>query len=91
MKFKAKEYRPERTAVALPVLELPAAIGERHFTVAEIAQAWKLSPDKVRRLFENEPGVLVLENPGAFSRRRYRTLRITESVAERVYRRLLRR
>ncbi|MDA2914395.1 hypothetical protein MYX77_10675 [Acidobacteriia bacterium AH_259_A11_L15] len=74
-----------------PVLELPTAIGERHYTVDEIAEAWKLSRDKVRRLFENEPGVLVLENRGAFSKRRYRTLRIPESVAERVYRRLLKR
>ena len=73
------------------VLELPAAIGERHYTVDEIAQAWKLSRSKVRRLFENEPGVLVLENRGSFSRRRYRTLRIPKSVVERVYRRLLRR
>jgi len=91
MKFEAKGDRTERTTIALPVLEVPAAIGERHYTVAEIAQGWKLSPDKVRRLFENEAGVLVLENPGAFSRRRYRTLRIPESVAERVYRRLLKR
>ena len=73
------------------VLEVPTAIGEPHYTVDEIAQAWKLSPDKVRRLFENEAGVLVLENPGAFSKRRYRTLRIPKSVVERVYRRLVRR
>lgn len=74
-----------------PVVELLTAIGERHYTVDEIAKLWKLSRDKVRRLFENEPGVLVLENRSAFSKRRYRTLRIPESVAERVYRRLLKR
>ena len=62
--------------------------GGHHYTVDEIAEAWKLSRDKVRRLFENEPGVLVLDNRGALSRRRYRTLRIPDSVAERVYRRL---
>lgn len=72
-------------------LELPTAIGERHYTVDEIAEAWKLSREKVRRLFENEPDVLVLENRSSFSKRRYRTLRIPEPVAARVYRRLLRR
>lgn len=72
-------------------IDLPAAVGERHYTVDEIAEAWKLSRDKVRRLFEDEPGVLVLENRSPFSKRRYRTLRIPESVAERVYRRLLKR
>jgi len=73
------------------VLELPIVIGERHYTVEEIAEAWKLSRDKVRRLFENEPDVLVLENRSSFSKRRYRTLRIPEPVAARVYRRLLKR
>jgi len=73
------------------VLAVPTAVGERHYTVEEIAEAWKLSTDKVRRLFEKEPDVLVLENRGSWSKRRYRTLRIPESVAARVYRRLLKR
>lgn len=67
---------------------MPALIEERFYTVAEIAEVWKLSPDKVRRLFDGEPGVLVFESSSAFSKRRYRTLRIPQSVFERVYRRL---
>ncbi len=64
-------------------------VSERHYSPAEIAGLWGLSVDTVRRLFENEPGVLVFEPPRAYGRRRrYRTLRIPESVAERVYRRL---
>jgi hypothetical protein len=63
-------------------------LSERHYTVTEVAEVWKLSPDKVRRLFDGESGVLVFENKSAFSRRRYRTLRIPQSVFERVYRRL---
>ena len=63
-------------------------VTERYFTVAEIADIWKLSPDKVRRLFQDEPGVLTLENHGLVYKRRYRTLRIPESVLERVTRRL---
>ena len=34
---------------------------ERHYAVTEIAEMWNLSPDKVRELFEDEPGVLVME------------------------------
>ena len=60
---------------------------ERLYTPAELADLWVLSIDTVRRLFEKEPGILVLSlrRPG---RRQYRTLRIPLSVAERVYRRL---
>ena len=64
------------------------AVEERFYTPAEIGELWKLSPDKVRRLFDGEPGVLVFENKSAFSKRRYRTLRIPQSVFERVSRRL---
>jgi hypothetical protein len=62
---------------------------ETCFTPEQIARCWNLSPDKVRRLFENEPGVLVLEGDGAlYGRRRHRTLRIPVSVVERVRRKL---
>jgi len=60
----------------------------RHYSPDELAECWQLSVDSVRRLFENEPGVLVFENPERGSARRRRTLRIPESVAERVYHRL---
>jgi hypothetical protein len=61
---------------------------ERHYTVAEIASRWNLSKDAVRRLFCNEPGVLILSNSAARGKRRYTTLRIPQSVLERVHRRL---
>jgi hypothetical protein len=63
----------------------------QHFTVKEISAMWKLSEDAVRKIFEEEPGVLVLaeEKPNRH-KRRYRTLRIPESVLERVYRRMSR-
>ena len=35
---------------------------ERNHAVREIAEIWNLSPDKVRELFESEPGVLVIGN-----------------------------
>ena len=61
---------------------------ERHYTVIEIAERWNLSRDVVRKLFEDEPDVLVLGNDGSRIRRGYHTLRIPESVMERVHRRL---
>ena len=61
----------------------------RHYTVAEVAALWNLSGDFVRRVFEKEPGVLVLGHAQpSFHKRRYRTLRIPEFVLERVHRRL---
>ena len=67
---------------------LSARLFERHFSPAEIAELWNLSEDTVRRIFDREPEVLIFENPERGSARRRRTLRIPESVAERVYRRL---
>lgn len=58
---------------------------ERHYRVVEVAKMIALSSDKVRRLFEHEPGVVVLgsRKPG---RRIYRTLLIPHSVLVRVLR-----
>lgn len=62
---------------------------ERHYSPAEVAALWNLSEDKVRQLFEREPGVLLFETEGPrYGKRRYRTLRIPGSVLERVHRRL---
>jgi hypothetical protein len=61
---------------------------ERHYAVTEIAEMWNLSADKVRELFENEPGVLVIGERSPRHKRRYVTLRIPQSVLERVHRRL---
>lgn len=61
---------------------------ERHFTVAEVAVMWNLSKDVVRRLFQDEPGVLILPNCARGSKRRYATIRIPQSVADRLHRRL---
>jgi hypothetical protein len=65
-----------------------AAVVERHFTPEGLGESWGLSADTVRRLFEKEPGVLVIERQHNRAARRYRTLRIPESVAARVHRRL---
>lgn len=73
---------------AAPAVYVPG-FAERHFTVAQIAEMWQLSPDSVRRLFEREPGVLALGSDHSTGyRRRYTTLRVPESVLARVHRRL---
>jgi hypothetical protein len=61
---------------------------QRHYAVTEIAEMWSLSADKVRELFEDEPGVLVIGERSPRHKRRYITLRIPQSVLERVHRRL---
>ena len=61
---------------------------ERHYAVAEIAELWNLSVDKVRELFADEPGVLVIGNRRPRYKRPYVTLRIPKSVVERVHSRL---
>jgi hypothetical protein len=61
---------------------------ERHFSPDELGHIWGLSADTLRRVFEKEPGVLIIEGTKNTARRRYRTLRIPESVAMRVHRRL---
>lgn len=61
---------------------------ERHYAVTEIAEMWNLSADKVRELFEHEPGVLVIGEKGSRHKRRYVTLRIPQTVLERLHTRL---
>jgi hypothetical protein len=58
-------------------------INENCLTVAEVAERLKVNGETVRRLFVNEPGVIVISRPRK-GRRVYRTLRIPESVYLRV-------
>lgn len=60
---------------------------EAYYSVGEIAALWKLSADSVRRIFKNEPGVLVLSPRKRRGKRAYSTLRIPESVLQRVHKR----
>jgi hypothetical protein len=61
---------------------------ERHYSIQEIASLWRVSPDTARRLFEDEPGVIeVGQQRRARKRKSYRTLRVPQSVVERVHHR----
>ena len=63
-------------------------MAEKHFSPAELADLWGVSTETVRVLFREEPGVLKIGKDGTRLRRGYKTLRIPESVAERVHTRL---
>ena len=61
---------------------------EKHYTVLELAELWNLSENTIRRIFENEPGVLRWGSREGRFKRRYTTLRIPETVVLRVHRQL---
>jgi len=61
---------------------------QKHYTIEEIAKMLSLSRDTVHRMFRDEEGVLKIQRPGTRYKRTYTTLRIPESVLNRVYRRI---
>jgi methylphosphotriester-DNA--protein-cysteine methyltransferase len=61
---------------------------EKHYQPSELAEAWGVSVQTVREIFKEESGVLKIGRDGTRLRRGYKTLRIPESVAQRVHERL---
>ena len=72
-------------AYSEPAIDLA---NEKHYSVIEISKLWALSERTVRRIFENEPGVIVWGHEETIRRRGYRTLRVPETVLQRVHRKL---
>ena len=64
---------------------------ERHFSPQTLSELWGFSTDAIRDLFEDEPGVLKIGDRTSGRKRRYVTMRIPESVAARVYKRMTER
>jgi hypothetical protein len=58
---------------------------EPHFSPAELAETWGLSPDFIRDRFRDEPGVLKIDRPEKMHKRKYVTLRIPRSIAQKVH------
>ena len=77
----------QRNDRPVPPTTAQADIGETFLTLLEVAERLKINEDTVRRLFLNEPGVLVICFPRK-GKRVYRTVRIPESVFRRVVTRL---
>jgi hypothetical protein len=65
-----------------------STMAEKHYTPSELADLWGVSVQTIRDLFKDEDGVLKLGSDGTRTRRAYKTLRIPNSVAERVHTRL---
>jgi len=63
------------------------AWNERHYSPKELAAIFNMSHDSIIRRFRREPGVLLLHPPRRKGVRKKTTMRIPESVVERVYRR----
>ena len=60
---------------------------EQHFEPSELAKLWRLDATTIRRMFQDEPGVLKIgKSNRRDGKRDYVTLRIPKNVAERVYR-----
>jgi hypothetical protein len=70
-------------------LEASAAT-DRHYSASEVAVLWNLNVETIRRIFQDEPGVVALQAPSKKGRRPYKTIRIPQNVLERVHRRLQR-
>lgn len=70
---------------------MPPAQGaafERHYSVKQLAELWGLGVDLMRRILAHEEGVVRIAHPETLHKRGYVTLRVPESVARRVHRRL---
>jgi hypothetical protein len=62
---------------------------EKQFSVQQIAESWNLSENAVRGLFRDGPGVVRFMQPARRGTRHYVTLRIPQSVMDRVHRRMV--
>ena len=92
-KFGQNERVPTQAASASEPSVAPSGIRsdiafERHYSVRDLVALWGLSEKTVRRMFTDEPGVLEWGHEEERYKRPYRTLRIPESVAARVHRRM---
>jgi hypothetical protein len=74
-----EKIRPQNPALS---------VVEKHFTPQELADAWDVSIDVIRRIFRDEPGVLKIGDKNPRHKRQYLTLRIPQEVAQRVHQRL---
>jgi len=64
---------------------------EQHYSPMQLAKRWGFSDEFVRGLFRGEEGVILVNRPERMHKRGYVTMRIPESVAERVYARLVKK
>jgi hypothetical protein len=85
---KFQEWRPsrDRFKVSDRESERSCLMAERHYSPSELGKLWGVDAETIRNIFRNESDVLKLGNSNG--KRPYVTLRIPESVAERVHKKL---
>jgi hypothetical protein len=77
--LRSIEEREARQAQMRESVERSSRPGS-YYTIQEVAAIFRLSHDKARRLFRNEPGVMAIPGPSG----RYVSYRIPAEVVERV-------
>jgi hypothetical protein len=63
-------------------------VDEKHYSPADLAKAWGVNVETIRNVFREEPGVVKIGARVPSHKRSYLTLRIPQSVAVRVHKRL---
>jgi hypothetical protein len=63
-------------------------VTERHYSPSELGKVWGVSGETIRNIFREEPGVLRFNSKRTKAARKYVSMRIPVSVAERVHKRL---
>ncbi len=84
-RWMRERHAPEQAADDLREARVHAF--EKHFTARELGEIWGLDDTTIRRLFQDEPGVLKIgKSERRDGKRDYVSIRIPKSVAERVHR-----
>jgi hypothetical protein len=90
--FHRLATRFNRGAATKQVRGIQMSTFEKHFSPKELSEAWGLSDTKIRRIFKDERGVVLVGEPsrrlGKKLKRSYYTMLIPESLAIKVYERL---
>jgi hypothetical protein len=81
-------YLPSRLVLVSLICKVSVPSGHELLSIAEISAMWSLSRRTIRRILDNEPGILALGHPGNEHRQRYQRLRVPESVLRRIYDRM---
>jgi AraC-like DNA-binding protein len=74
--------------VSIRASRTTSVFNQHHYTVEDVATMLNMSRDSVTRLFREEDGVVKITRPGNRYKRTYTTIRIPESVLNRVYARM---
>jgi hypothetical protein len=86
LEWKPSRFAPAKDGPLRPDDLNPALAEEKHYTPDELGELWAVSPQTIRNLFFDEPGVLRLPSRRTGKKARsYVSMKIPESVAERVH------